>query len=246
MRAAKAMQLSIHSGRIATWYFPPLGSRRLGTVLVTHGWGARTEYMLEIISALQKDGHAVVALDLPGHGGSSGRTLDMARAVEAVDAAWRQYGPFSMMVGHSFGGAVVLNAAVASVEGFRANSPDKLALISAPNSLPAVFEWFADLLGLRPKSRRALYDGVAEVTGRPLETFIGTVQLAVFGKPTLVIHAPDDREITADSARAFQTAGDHVQLCWADGLGHRRILRSADVAERLCAFARAGDRAAAA
>ncbi|MCP4998195.1 MAG: alpha/beta fold hydrolase [Hyphomicrobiales bacterium] len=212
MAAATGLQLPIHSGSVATWYFPAAGVMPAETVLVTHGWGARTEHMLDIIEALRQEGKAVVALDLPGHGESSGRTLDMARAVEAVDAAWRQYGPFSMMLGHSFGGAVVLNAAVGSIQGIRPNSPDRIALISAPNALPAVFEWFADMLGLRPKSRQALFDRVEEIAGRPLKSFMGTVQLAAFNKPALVVHAREDKEVSADNTRGFQTAGDMLKF----------------------------------
>lgn len=246
MANATGLQLSIHSGTVATWYFPAVGGAHAQTVLVTHGWGARTEHMLDLIEALQHEGRNVVALDLPGHGISSGRRLDMARAVEAVDAAWRQYGPFSMMLGHSFGGAVVLNAAVGSVQGIRPNSPDRLVLMSAPNDLPAVFEWFADMLGLRPKSRQALFDRVEEITGRPLNSFMGTVQLAHFNKPALVIHANEDKEVSADNARGFQTSGGHVEVLWADGYGHRRILKAPEVIAAVTEFAGLSARARAA
>lgn len=237
MAQATRLDLSISQGRVATWYFPAVGPEATDTVLVTHGWGARTEHMLDIVSALRRQGKAVVALDLPGHGASSGRTLQMALAVEAVDAARRQYGHFSMMLGHSFGGAVVLNAAVGSVAGIPANEPDRLVLISAPNDLPSVFDWFAGLLGLRPRSRQAFFNRVEEVTGRPLESFMGTVQLARLAKPTLVIHARDDKELSADNARAFATSGRHVEVLWADGYGHRRILKAPEVIDAVTEFA---------
>ncbi|MEM9104391.1 MAG: alpha/beta fold hydrolase [Pseudomonadota bacterium] len=237
MTEATRLDLSISQGRVATWYFPAEWEEASGIALVTHGWGARTEHMLDIIAALRRQGNAVVAVDLPGHGGSSGRTLQMALAVEAIDAARRQYGQFSLMLGHSFGGAVVLNAAVGSVAGIPASPPDRIVLISSPNDLPSVFEWFADLLGLRPRSRQALFNRVEEVTGRPLNSFIGTVQMARLAKPALVIHARDDKEVSADNARAFATSGNHVEVLWADGYGHRRILRAPEVVDAVTEFA---------
>ncbi|MCY6380287.1 alpha/beta hydrolase [Hoeflea prorocentri] len=236
MAGAKKTVLRTRDGSVATWFFASASQPR-ETVLVVHGWGARTEHMLDIIAALQRSGRNVVALDLPGHGASSGRRLQMAMAVEAVDAAWRQYGPFSMMLGHSFGGAVILNAAAGSVCGHVPRHPHKLVLISTPNALPKVFEWFADWLGLNNRSRLALYDGVRKVTGRPLSEFVGAEQLAGMTIPTIVIHAPDDKEVRADSARALAAAGPHVDVLWADGYGHRRILKAPEVLESLVAFA---------
>ncbi|WP_136656839.1 alpha/beta hydrolase [Nitratireductor sp. XY-223] len=236
MDTAKRIVLPISGGSVSTWYFPALANDAPQTVLVVHGWGSRSEYMLDMIHALQNSGKAVVAIDLPGHGASSGRTLTMASAVEAVDAAWRQYGPFSVMLGHSFGGAVVLNAAAGSVEGFAPRNPDKLVLISAPNSLPAVFAWFADFLGLRAISRRSMYDRVEQLTGHPLSAFVGTLQLAALGTPALIVHDPEDREVTADSATAFASAGAHVEVLWAEGYGHRRILKAPGVLQAVIRF----------
>ncbi|RUY19895.1 alpha/beta hydrolase, partial [Mesorhizobium sp. M7A.F.Ca.CA.004.12.1.1] len=54
--------------------------------------------------------------------------------------------------------------------------------------------------------------------------------------PTLVIHAQDDREVSADHARRYAGAGGHVRLYWADGLGHRRILADKGVVERAVGF----------
>ncbi|MBN9274270.1 MAG: alpha/beta hydrolase, partial [Mesorhizobium sp.] len=49
-------------------------------------------------------------------------------------------------------------------------------------------------------------------------------------------HAPDDGEVSADHARSYAGAGDHVELFWADGLGHRRILADKGVVKRAVGF----------
>ena len=67
-------------------------------------------------------------------------------------------------------------------------------------------------------------DQVRRIAGRPLDDFVGSRQLAETPVPTLVIHAPDDREVPPGHAELYAQAGDHVRLRWAPGLGHRRIL----------------------
>ncbi len=193
--------------------------------------------MLPIIEALRATGRAVVAIDLPGHGASSGRKLNMAIAVEAVDAAWRQFGPFATMIGHSFGGAVIVNAAAGSVAHVPARKPDRLLTISGPNSLPDFFNQFADWIGLSGGGRNVLFSEVGRVTGSPLSDFVSARQIAEIGVPTLVIHAHDDKEVPVDNAYCLVGAGPHVRVFWADGYGHRRILAGRDVAQVINDFA---------
>lgn len=236
MALAQRVMLPISTGAVVAHAFQPLVGEAADTVLVVHGWGSRSEHMLALVEALRCSGRTVVALDLPGHGASSGRTLHMGIAVEAVDAAWRQFGPFSAMVGHSFGGAVVVNAAYGSVCGVPRRIPARLVTISAPNSLPDIFEWFADWIGLSKASRAALFDEVRRVAGRPLREFVGSRQLAALGTPTLVVHAHDDKEVAVDNAYGLVGAGPHVEVFWADGYGHRRILGARDVSQIVVEF----------
>ncbi len=70
----------------------------------------------------------------------------------------------------------------------------------------------------------ALAERVALIAGRPLADFIGAEQLARLALPTLVVHAPDDKEVAFTEALAFEKAGSHVALLRLPGLGHRRIL----------------------
>jgi len=234
---ADRVTLPIGSGAVVAYAFAPFSGRTGETVLVIHGWGSRTAFMLPIIEGLRASGRTVIALDLPGHGESTGRTLDMASAVEAVDAVWRQFGPFNMIVGHSFGGAVAINAAVGSVSDMPQRKPKKLVTIAAPNALPPVFERFADWIGLPDRGREALFDEIHTLTGRPLTEFVGARQLSALQLPTLVIHAHDDKEVPVDNAYGLVGAGPHVEVFWADGYGHRRILAGRDVSQVLVDFA---------
>ncbi|MCV3208291.1 alpha/beta hydrolase [Mesorhizobium sp. YC-39] len=237
MAEARHHRLKTAKGCIMVHEFRPEPGRATeGTVLVIHGWRSRTEYMRALIEGYRDAGYKVVSLDLPGHGQSQGRRLTLVSAVDAARLAGEWFGPFAAVVGHSFGGAVAANAVAGSVKNIPPLVAERLVLIAAPSSLPAIFTDFSRMLNVGPRSQAAMADRVEHIAGRPLHEFTGDRQLASKPVPTLVIHAPDDREVSADHARLYAEAGDHVRLHWADGLGHRRILADKGVAEHAIGF----------
>lgn len=235
MREARQHRLQTLTDCVVVHEFRPEAAFR-GTVLVLHGWRSRTEYMRSIIEGLRDAGFRVVSLDLPGHGGSRGRKLNMARAVDAARMVATWFGPFEAVVGHSFGGALAVNAVTGSIPGIAPVETEKLVLISAPESMPEVFEQYGRIVNVGPRSHRAISRRVQRVAGRPLEDFLGAKQLAGMERPTLVIHAPDDREVSAESAHRYAAAGSHVDLLWVDGAGHRRILGDPRTVDATVAF----------
>lgn len=237
MAGARRHHLKTRSGCVRVHEFRPQpGRARMGTVLVVHGWRSRTEYMRALIEGLRDGGYRVMSVDLPGHGHSPGRRLDLARAVDAVQTCDQWFGPFEAIVGHSFGGAVAVNAAAGSIAGIPPVAPKRLVLIAAPESLSEVFQDFGRLINVGPRIHAVIEKRVERIAGRPLRDFSGATQLSRLPIPTLVVHAADDREVRAESARRYAAAGDHVRLYWADGLGHRRILADAGVAAETVRF----------
>ncbi len=236
MAEARHHRLRTRTGCVMVHEFRPRqGRANAGTVLVIHGWRSRTEYMKALIEAYRDAGYRVMSLDLPGHGASSGRRLNLVIAVDAVRAAGEWFGPFAAVVGHSFGGAIAANAIAGSVPGIPPLAASKLVLIAAPSSMPALFDDFGRFLNLGPRSQAAIADQVHRVAGRPLKEFVGSV-LARAPVPTLVIHAPDDREVSPDHAEHYVKAGEHVRLHWAPGLGHRRILADPGIVAEALGF----------
>ncbi|MCV0396654.1 MAG: alpha/beta fold hydrolase [Rhizobiaceae bacterium] len=237
MATARVHRLRMRRGHATAWLFRPATRYPSGrTVLVLHGWRSRTEHMRPVIEALLDEGFRVVAIDLPGHGRSSGRQLNLALAVEAAQLADQWFGPFAAIVGHSFGGAVAVNAVAGSIAGVPAIAADRLALIGAPSSMPAIFEDFGRFLNLGPRAQTALADEVRRVAGQPLSAYVGAEQLAALDSPTLVVHAPDGKEVPFSEAHAFEKAGSHVTLMRAAGLGHRRIMADPHVAKAVARF----------
>lgn len=237
MEEARHHRLTTPAGCIMAYEFRPAAGNRAPTALVIHGWGSRSDHMSAIISRLRGEGLRVVALDLPGHGRSAGRRLNLALALVAVRAVADWFGPFHVIVGHSFGGAVAVNALAGSLANVPPVVADRLVLIAAPSSMPAIFHDFGRFLGLRPHAQLALAARVQDVTGRPLEAFVAAHQLAEMNIDTLVLHAPDDREVAFSEALDFEAAGPHVQVRRMPGRGHRRILADSETAEAVAAHA---------
>lgn len=237
LNEARRHCLTTRSGRVTAFEFRPEAGRKWsGTVLVLHGWASRTEFMKAVIEGLRGAGYRVISLDLPGHGQSAGRKLTMVSALEAVRAVGEWFGPLSAVVGHSFGGAVAVNALAGSVKGIAPLAADRLVLIAAPSSMPAVFQDFAGFVNLGQRSYRSFAGRVERIAGFPLDHYVGSQRLAEMDVPTLVIHAPDDKEVPAAAALDHAAAGAHVRLDWVEGLGHRRILADPGVVGKAVAF----------
>src|SRR5215471_3631901 len=109
-----------HAGRV---HYAERGERRAGrpSALLIHGAGASSAIWLMALARVARAGHAV-AIDLPGHGPSAveGAALDGARGLtlgryrDAVGelAGTLCLGP-SLLVGHSLGALVAIEAALA-------------------------------------------------------------------------------------------------------------------------------------
>ncbi len=237
MAEARHHWIQTGNGCVVAHEFRARSLGRTPTVLVLHGWRSRTQHMRTIVEDLRREGFRVICLDMPGHGMSPGRKLNLALAVAAVRATADWFGPFHAIVGHSFGGAVAVSAVAGSIRGVAPVETDRLVLVSAPSSMPAIFQDFARFLGLGAKTQVALARQVERVAGQPLETYVAAEQLRVLGIPTLAIHAPDDKEVPFEEAQRFEAAGPHVTLMRAPGRGHRRILADSEVAEAIARFA---------
>lgn len=244
LSGAKAVQLALTDCTAMTYLFE--AEKSAPRVLVVHGWGSGAAYLAPLARGLHAAGNRVVALDLPGHGRSGGRILDMRRAVEAIGAAAREHGPFDAIVAHSFGGA----ATIAATSGLIACVPrvkaGRLVIIGAPSRLDFIFKGFARMMGLSKAMLARMEEQARRETGLHPDSFDGARLVSRLGIPTLIVHAHDDKEVPADNAKAYEGVSPAIAVHWADGLGHRRIVRDERVIEGVAAFIAGGSVAAAA
>src|SRR5438067_2431459 len=89
------------------------------SVLLVHGMGEHSARYFHVAEHLVRRGYRVCALDLRGHGRSTGRRGDITRYEVLLDdlaLAWERLLPAdgapSFLYGHSLGGQIALNFAV--------------------------------------------------------------------------------------------------------------------------------------
>lgn len=229
---AEMFELRLTGGRRAHAYRLNGGSVGMRErYLVTHGWGSSIAYMADLVATLAATGAEVIALDFPGHGRAGGRILHMGLAVHAIRAAEERFGPFDAVIGHSFGGAALMVASAGMLPDVPAVVPHKLVLIGSPSEMHWLFKGFGKMLGLGKAAQSVLEHEVHRITGRRLEDFDAGEAAGTIRRPVLVVHAEDDKEVSASHARRYAALGETVRLHWANGFGHRRIVRAVPVLE---------------
>jgi pimeloyl-ACP methyl ester carboxylesterase len=77
---ATASMVDYADGKIMIYDQPAKRPQPRGTVVLLHGWASRAALMSGFMEALSEAGFRTIAVDLPGHGRSSGRSLHIARA----------------------------------------------------------------------------------------------------------------------------------------------------------------------
>jgi alpha-beta hydrolase superfamily lysophospholipase len=235
MAEAARSVIAVPGGQAVVHHFPAIGPADGKRVLITHGWASRIAYTQGLVTALRQAGMEVYGLDLPGHGDAPGRKLNALMAIDAIAKTYRRYGPFDAMIGHSFGVYMTVLAAHGSLDG-RPLDPRKLVVIAAPADVRVVLSNYSRLIGLREPVKKALIGQIERVTGKPAEAAFGPSFLNEGKIPTLILHAEEDKEVSAKAARAYSAAGPHVTLQWLNGLGHRRIVNSPDAIEAIKNF----------
>ncbi|ASP38502.1 alpha/beta hydrolase [Bacterioplanes sanyensis] len=200
------------------------------TVLLVHGWESRATHMSQLIEPLLALGLDVVAIDGPAHGQSAGTTSNPVAFAHAITAAERSFGPFVAIVGHSMGGAAVAIAGEFSVH------PQSYVLLAAPASLLQVLQSYASFVGLPSRCRREFISAVESAVGVPASRIHTGQLLALCKKPTLIIHSSDDVEVPVMAAQHIQQSLPDAEVWHPSGLGHRRLLKDAQVAERVAQF----------
>ncbi|MCU0950642.1 MAG: alpha/beta hydrolase [Burkholderiaceae bacterium] len=207
------------------------------TVLLAHCWGGRGSQMAEFAQALLPHGFSAVVFDAPGHGDSPGRRTDMIEMAESIAAVARACGPLHGVIGHSLGGA----ASLLALRDCGLAAP-RVVSIGAFSHCIWFTEAFGRLVGMSP----AAVAGMRALLSRRYSHRIDWSRLGITEAiraadahtRTLLVHDRDDREVPYAHALALQRARPQAALLTTRGLGHRRVLRDAEVILRATAFVR--------
>ena len=205
------------------------------TVLLVHGWEGRGAQLGSFIEPLVRAGLSVVAFDAPGHGDSPGRRLYLTDLADCVIDVAHTVGPLHGIIAHSFGAAAVLLAHQ------RGNVDAKRNVMIAPSVLvgEAVAQ-FGRAVALDDRDCSTLAHQLASHSGLGIEALELERLVGARDAALLVVHDQGDREVPHHGAVALAAAWRQAQLRTTHGLGHRQILRNANVIEEAVAFLQHG------
>lgn len=199
-------------------------------VLALHGWRGRTSQFRPLGAVLAPRGLRLVALDLPGHGGSRGEHATPRQTGELVISLAREFGPVHAAIGHSFGGAV-LGAALAL--GFRTK---RLVLLSSPTHVSRLPVFYARQMGLPERAMPYFIEWLDRDAGRPAAELDLVSTAPGCGIPALLVHDREDAVIPYSEAEALIAVWPELESITTVGKGHRDILAHAEVVKAIADF----------
>ena len=195
-------------------------------VLLVHGWEGWHAQMDAFVAPLLDRGARVVSLDLPAHGESGGETASPLDCGAVIAELGARIGPLAGAIGHSGG---CPNIAIAMRAGLRV---ERVALIATPERWERYVRWFAREEGVDPDR---LIDTL-RARGVDASSLVLPETVSAFDVPALIVHSEDDRTCMIEGARRVAEAWRGSEFLTVDGLGHMRILKDADVVERVAQF----------
>lgn len=201
-------------------------------VLVVHGWEssvARLEILLHTLIARH---FRVVAFDLPAHGHSSAEDADIVRITDIIMTLAESSGPFVAAIGHSFGGACLINAVRRKLDVAR------LVLFSTPSSLAGMVDKYCRALRIwRPTKARLVRAIQRRLESHDLEReFDLRLILQSASMPTLVIHDHHDRVVPFFEGEELSRGRADIVLLATDNLGHSKIIRDSQTIHKYISF----------
>jgi pimeloyl-ACP methyl ester carboxylesterase len=230
------------SWRIEHWPFEQAGvtvySRPVAphgpVALLVHGWGGHARQMLPLAEALAQQGLRPVLLELPAHGRGAGSVSNLpqfARAIEYVAARLAQEGhTLRALVAHSLGANA---AAYAAARGLAA---ERLVLLAPPASPREYTRLFAHVFGLTEATRFAMQKRIEAREGVLMPQFEPNAVGPRVRMPTLVVHDREDSINRFADGQAYAHAIRGAQLLATQGLGHRKLLKDAEVLGKVAIF----------
>ena len=196
-------------------------------VLITHGWISRAAYMMRLIRSLHKQGYDVYALDFPAHGDAKGMQLPWTDAVTVLQHTINRLGPFYAVIGHSFGGSMLLNTLTLASqypEWKLDTEPERVVLLASPTRMRIPVSIIARQLKLSAKGYLLLRDVFRQQAVIDLNRLHFRHYIADAKIPFLCIHGEEDKAIKPQESIIFCQRYPHASLVLLPGIDHMGIL----------------------
>jgi pimeloyl-ACP methyl ester carboxylesterase len=206
-------------------------------VLLVHGWGETAASMGAFVPALREAGLGAVAVDLPGHGRSSGHEVDMYKISAALEHVVGTIPGVEAVIAHSMGGHSTLLALS------RGLPVDRAVLLAPSTDLTHALDKFEMLFAVPSKAVTGLRGKIERRFGRSVwedlraERLVRNVDV-----PSLIVHDVADSQVDIADVEALDRAWPSARLEKVSGLSHTKIVRDQEVIERAIGFVSARDR----
>ncbi len=196
-------------------------------VLIAHGWTSRAAYMVRTIRILHKQGYDVYALDFPAHGDAKGFQLPWFDAMVILRDIMNNLGPFYAVIGHSFGGSMLLNTinlAGQLPEWELTSRPERVVLMASPTRTRTPICHFARRLNLSGQTFVMLRANIRKYSFIDINllnyrSFIRTAEM-----PVLCIHGQQDSIIDVQESIKFCQKYPFASLALMPDVDHIGIL----------------------
>lgn len=199
-------------------------------VLLVHGWSGRGTQLFRIGDAMVAKGYEVISFDAPAHGRSEGKESMMLEFIECIIAFERKIGPFEYAIGHSLGGMAIMNALR---KGFNVK---KIVTIGSGDKISDIVKDFIHQLQLKPTFAPKLTSYFEKKLNDKMANYDSSYVIQNFDIPHLIIHDKDDTEVGVYCAENIHKFSKNSTLFLTEGFGHRKILGSDEVIEKINQF----------
>ena len=198
-------------------------------VLLVHGWEGSHADMDGFVAPLVAAGFRAVAMDLPGHGISTGTLAPIPLMAKAVRAVADAIGGTHGLIAHSIGCAASMTALTRGLDAGR------VVLLASPTNYRAQAEMVARFMGLRGEARERMLT-VANRLGAELEQIDFASMAPSMRAPALIMHSADDTVCPIVPTRESAKLWPGATFRQLNGLGHMRLLGDAAVIADAVAF----------
>ncbi len=210
--------------KIATYIWGRSMPTAKPTILLVHGWSGRGTQLGAFVEPLLDAGYRVLSFDAPAHGKSSGKQTTIYEITDVILALQQHYGEFDAVITHSFGGPCT---ALAVQKGLRI---EHFVAICPPATIAGLVTKFASALHLTDRTSARLIQRIEKSFGKHIWQELAMTEIVEdIDVPGFVIHDTQDVDIPWEEGQAVACAWNNAPFKITNGLGHRRILRDADV-----------------
>ncbi len=202
-------------------------------ILIVHGFDSCSYKFDRYIVPLNREGFEVVAFDAPGHGISSGKTINAVLYSEAILKTEEMFGSFDGIMAHSLGGL----ATSLAFEKLSRQEKRKLVLIAPSTETTTAIDNFLGFLKLPSYLKESFNELIIEIADRPATYFSVKRAVQNITAPILWIHDEEDQVCSFEDVKPVQKLQlPNVEFFITKGLGHSGIYRQNNVFKKIMAF----------